>query len=139
MIARKSSGIGASTCMTSPVTGCGKEILRAWSIWRGAGEERPRVPFGEEHIHRGPRFMRVLQEEVPSLNSEKTTRGFIEQHGDAICSGVLGRLFAMQKRPWSDPQQAADERMNYENAKSELRMRFEVPPGGRFIDTSQVL
>ena len=103
------------------------------------GEERPRVPFGEEHIHRGPRFMRVLQEEVPSLNSEKTTRGFIEQHGDAICSGVLGRLFAMQKRPWSDPQQAADERMNYENAKSELRMRFEVPPGGRFIDTSQVL
>ena len=45
----------------------------------------------------------------------------------------------MQKRPWSDPQQAADERMNYENAKSELRMSFEVPAGGRFIDTSEVL
>ena len=43
MIARKSSGIGASNSMRSPVTGCGNEMRRAWSIWRGAGEERPRL------------------------------------------------------------------------------------------------
>ena len=103
------------------------------------GETPPSATLAEMHIHLAPVFARVVQEEIPALNSERVPRGFIERHGDAICSGVLSRLFAMQKRPWSDPQQAADERMNYENAKSELRMSFEVPAGGRFIDTSVVL
>ena len=101
--------------------------------------EAPNVPLAEAHIHRAPRIMRVLQEEVPALNSEQAPHGFIEQYGDAICAGVLGRLFSMTGRAWSDPQQAADERIRYENLKSEERMRRETPPGGRFIDTSQVL
>lgn len=45
----------------------------------------------------------------------------------------------MTGRAWSDPQVAALERVSYENAKSEERMRRETPPGGRFIDTSMVL
>ena len=102
-------------------------------------EELPCVPLAEAHIHAAPRIMRVVQEEVPALNSEETPPGFIEQHGEAICSGVLARLCSMLNRPWSDAQVAAIERTNYENAKSEERMRRETPPGGRFIDTSQVL
>ena len=102
-------------------------------------EELPRAPLAEAHIHAAPRIMRVVQEEVPALNSEETPPGFIEQHGEAICSGVMARLCSMLNRPWSDAQVAAIERTNYENAKSEERMRRETPPGGRFIDTSQVL
>ena len=97
------------------------------------------VPPAEAHIHTRPVRMRVVQEEVPSMNSEKAPRGFIELHGEAICSGVMARLCSMTGRSWSDPQVAAFERVNYENAKSEERMRRETPPGGRFIDTSQVL
>lgn len=103
------------------------------------GETPPSIPLAERHIHLAPVFVRVVQEEIPSLNSEKVPRGMIELHGDAICSGVLARLFAMTGRAWSDPQQAAMERANYEGAKSELRMKHETPPGGRFIDTSQIL
>jgi len=103
------------------------------------GEQPPSVPLAERHIHAAPVFARAVQEEVPALNSEKVPRFFIALHGEAICSGVLARLFAMTGRAWSDPQQAAIERANYEGAKSELRMRRETPPGGRFIDTSQVL
>ena len=102
-------------------------------------EELPRAPLAEAHIHAAPRIMRVVQEEVPALNSEETPLGFIEQHGEAICSGVLARLCSMLNRPWSDAQVAAIERTHYENAKGEERMRRETPPGGRFIDTSQVL
>ena len=39
----------------------------------------------------------------------------------------------------SDPQQAADERIRYDNFKSEARMLRETPPDGRVIDTSEVL
>lgn len=101
--------------------------------------DAPAVPPQEAHIHMGPPLVRVLQEEIPSLNSERVPRGFIDLHGEAICSGVLARLCAMSGRSWSDPQVAALERANYENAKSETRMRIETPPGGRFIDTSHVL
>ena len=76
---------------------------------------------------------------MPSLESEHAPNGFVAAHGEAICSGVLARLCSMTGRPWSDPQVAALERVSYENAKSELRMRHETPPGGRFVDTSMVL
>lgn len=110
-------------------------------VLRSCWVERPQpsVPPAEAHIHMRPRVMRVRQEEMPSLNSERVPHGFIEQYGDAICSGVLSRLCAMSGRSWSDANLAALERINYENAKSEARMRRETPPGGRFIDTSQVL
>ncbi|MGN0845628.1 MAG: hypothetical protein ACI4QT_10480 [Kiritimatiellia bacterium] len=101
--------------------------------------ETPAVPLAEEHIHAAPRVLRVLQEEVPSMNSEKAPRGFIEKYGEAICSGVMFRLCSMSGRSWSDANIAALERINYENAKSEERMRRETPPGGRFIDTRYVL
>lgn len=101
--------------------------------------ETPSVPPAEAHVHGMPRRLRVVQEEVPSLTSEKAPRGFIEKHGEAICSGVMFRLCSMSGRSWSDANVAALERVNYENAKSEERMRRETPPGGRFVDTSHVL
>ena len=103
------------------------------------GETPPSVPLAERHIHLAPVRVHAVQEEIPALNSEKAPRGFNAIHGEAICSGVLARLFAMTGRAWSDPQQAAEERINYENATSELRMKHETPAGGRFIDTSMVL
>lgn len=83
-------------------------------------------------------FFAVVVEELP-LFSEKLPRWFLQKHGDAICSGVLGRLFAMQNRQWSDPQQAADARVRYDNFKSEERMRHEIAPDARPIDMSEVL
>lgn len=85
------------------------------------------------------RRMRVVQEEVPSIGSEKAPPGFVASHGEAICSGVMARLCSMTGRAWTDAQVAAQEMVRYENAKSEARMRRETPPGGRFIDTSMVL
>jgi len=85
------------------------------------------------------RTMRVIQEEVPLIGSEKAPVGFVPLHGEAICSGVLARLCSMTGRAWTDAQVAAQELVRYENAKSELRMRRETPPGGRVIDTSMVL
>ena len=85
------------------------------------------------------RTMRVIQEEVPLIGSEKAPVGFVALHGEAICSGVLARLCSMTGRAWTDAQVAAQELVRYENAKSELRMRRETPPGGRVIDTSMVL
>lgn len=101
--------------------------------------ETPSVPLAEAHVHCEPRRLLVVQEEIPGLNSEKAPRGFVERHGEAICSGVMFRLCSMTGRAWSDANVAALERVNYENAKSEERMRRETPPGGRFVDTSQVL
>ena len=45
----------------------------------------------------------------------------------------------MQNRQWSDPQQAADARVRYDNFKSEERMRHEIAPDARPIDMSEVL
>lgn len=124
-------GVDYSTHGASPV------VLALRPFW--IESHQPSVPPAEAHVHVRPRVMRVLQEEIPSLNSEKAPRGFIEQYGDAICSGVMSRLCAMSGRSWSDANLSALERISYENAKSEARMRRETPPGGRFIDTSQVL
>ena len=73
------------------------------------------------------------------LFSEMLPRAFLQKHGDALCSGTLGRLFAMSGKPWSDPQQALDERIRYDNAKSEERMKRETPPDARPVDTSDLL
>jgi len=56
---------------------------------------------------------------MPAMSSEKAPRWLIERHGDAICSGVLARLYAMANRPWSDPQAAATESARYESFISE--------------------
>lgn len=90
-------------------------------------------------MHRGMRRMRIRATEYPKMNSEIAPAWFIAKHGDAIVSGVLSRLCAMSGRPWANQQIAGDERIRYENAKSEARMFEEVPQGGRFIDTSMVL
>ena len=94
----------------------------------------------EPSEHKAPAspFVAVVVEHLP-LFFENLPREFLQSHGDAICSGVMARLCSMSGRPWSDPQVAALERTNYENAKSELRMSRETPLDGQFIDTSMVL
>ena len=83
-------------------------------------------------------FTATVVEHLP-LCFERLPRDFLNAHGDAICSGVLMKLFSMTGNAWSDLQQAAQERVNYENAKSELRMRRETSADGRTIDMSEVL
>lgn len=83
-------------------------------------------------------FFAVVVEHL-SLFSEKLPKPLLQKHGDAICSGVLARLFAMTGKPWTDAQQAIDERTRYDNFKSEERMRREISPDGRAIDMSEVL
>lgn len=97
------------------------------------------VPAGEEAAHRAQRVLRVVQEEIPSIGSERAPRWLVELHGEAVCSGVMARLCSMTGRAWSDAAVAAMELARYENAKSEERMRRETPPGGRFLDMSRVL
>lgn len=77
--------------------------------------------------------------EIPRLEDERCPRWFIGKHGDAIQNGVLARLCAMTGRAWTDASVAADARVRYENAKSELRMRYEMPQGGNVIDTRGLL
>jgi hypothetical protein len=61
--------------------------------------------------------------ESPFLGTERAPAMFVRQYGDAIVSGVLWKLMAMQGKPWSDPQQAAMCAVEYENALTENRMR----------------
>lgn len=105
----------------------------------GAHPARHRIHVAEALMHRGMRRMRIRATEYPKMNSEIAPAWFIAKHGDAIVSGVLSRICAMSGRPWANQQIAGDERIRYENAKSEARMFEEVPQGGRFIDTSMVL
>ena len=93
----------------------------------------------EATLMRIPPKLFVKAVEVPGMESEKAPRWFIDRHGDAIVCGVLARLYSMQGRAWSDNAKASEERIRYENAKSETRMFKEVPDGGHFIDTSEVL
>lgn len=97
------------------------------------------VPPTEEYLYSIPKAVRVCATEYPKMNSELAPSWFVEKHGDAVCSGVMARLCSMQGRPWTDIQTASDERIRYENYKSEARMFKEVPAGGQFIDTSMVL
>ncbi|MBO7688626.1 MAG: hypothetical protein J6V72_19770 [Kiritimatiellae bacterium] len=90
------------------------------------------------HCHGPSPFSAVVVEHLPPF-SERLPKWFLSLHGDAICSGVLARMYSMTGKTWSDPQQAMQERVNYENAKSELRMKREMPLDGRAIDTSEVL
>jgi len=92
----------------------------------------PEDPEARAHIS-------VLAVEYPSMGSEEVPQGFVDAYGDAIASGVMARLCSMANKPWSDMQVAAAEQVRYQNAKSEARMRREVPPDGRIIDTSEIL
>lgn len=96
----------------------------------GAAAEDPDAP---------PPRMEVRSVETPRLETERVPPWFVNRHGDAIVSGALARLCSMQGRPWADAQTAADERVRYENFKSEARMRREFPECGRAIDMSEVL
>lgn len=61
--------------------------------------------------------------EVPRLGEERAPAMVIRKYGDAIVSGALMQLMRMTGKAWSDPQQAALEAVNYENALTENRMR----------------
>lgn len=66
---------------------------------------------------------------VPGLNCEDLPEPFLDRHGAAIVSGALARLFAMQNRPWSDPAQAAGEKLAFERAANEAAY-FALGPRG---------
>ncbi len=77
--------------------------------------------------------------ELPRLESERCPYWFINKHGDAIQNGVLSRLCAMTGRAWTDASIASSSLIRYENAKSEMRMKYEMPHSGNVIDTRGLL
>ena len=106
-------------------------------IPEGEHPARRRIYAAEERIvHRHPRMLRIKATEIPKIGSELAPQWFIDKHGDSVVSGVLARLCAMTGRAWSDAQVAGDERIRYENAKSEARMFNEVLPGPICVDAS---
>jgi len=52
----------------------------------------------------------------PMTGCEDYPDDFIQRWGYGIISGTLARLFAMSKKPWSDPAQSALESAIYQNA-----------------------
>lgn len=69
-------------------------------------------------------FVTVEQVEVPRMGSERAPRDFISRYGDAIVSGTLMRLMQMTGKAWSDPQQAQNEAINYENFLTKARFAY---------------
>lgn len=61
--------------------------------------------------------------EFPVFGSEHPPFGFIRNHGDSVCSGVLARLMSMQGKAWADANEAVIEQRKYENALNEERFR----------------
>lgn len=69
------------------------------------------VPNGGED-----EYILVTVDELPSLESDKAPKWFIQKHGHSVCDGVMARLAIMANKPWSDPQAAQQYRLSYENA-----------------------
>lgn len=61
-------------------------------------------------------YIVVTADELPSLESDRVPRWFVQKHGNSICDGVMARLTLMANKPWSDPQSATQYRLSYENA-----------------------
>lgn len=108
--------------------------------------DRRFVPVDIHHGHpidrdiaRQSNIIHVVAVEIPHMESEKAPRWFIDKHGDAIVYGVLARLYMTQGVSYTDNVRGPQMAGLYEDAKSEARMREEVPVGGNFIDTSQLL
>jgi hypothetical protein len=66
----------------------------------------------------------IVQVEVPKMGAERASREFISRYGEYIVSGTLMRLMRMTGKAWSDPQQAQDEAINYENGLNKARLAY---------------
>lgn len=66
----------------------------------------------------------IIQVEVPKMGAERAPREFISRYGEYIVSGTLMRLMRMTGKAWSDPQQAQDEAINYENGLNKARLAY---------------
>lgn len=65
----------------------------------------------------------IYSVEIPKIGEEKAPSWFYHKYSDAIISGALSNLFAMQGRPWSDPVQSQKELIKYSNHLSTSRAR----------------
>ena len=81
--------------------------------------------------------------EIPSLSSEDAPKWLINEYGDALCSGVLGRLYSMTNKAWSDPQMAVIEGQRYEAVVNQVCAQLYSVDGsgklGSVYDTSDLI
>lgn len=81
--------------------------------------------------------------EVPGLSSEDAPKWLIDKYGDALCSGVLGRLYSMSGKAWSDPQMAVIEGQRYEAVVNQVCAQLYSIDGsgklGSVYDTSDLI
>ena len=114
----------------------GSHILRSSReyCYRGGMVEIPRLRDG---------CVEVLWIEIPSLSSENAPKWLIDKYGDALCSGVLGRLYSMTGKAWSDPQMAVIEGQRYEAVVNQVCAQLYSVDGsgklGSVYDTSDLI
>lgn len=81
--------------------------------------------------------------EIPALSSENAPKWLIDKYGDALCSGVLTRLYSMTGKAWSDPQMAAIEGQRYEAVVNQVCAQlYSVDDSGKLgsvYDTSDLI
>lgn len=94
--------------------------------------------FGIPHLH-------IICVEVPKSGSETAPSWFIEKFSEAIVSGTLYKLMSMSGKAWTDPAQAAVEKVTYDNFMNEARVnyvngsQFGTSDAGRGVDTRVII
>lgn len=71
----------------------------------------------------GSRKIRVEFVEMPLQGSESAPRWFLDTYGDAIVSGALAEIHAMQNMPWYRPEMAIAEGRAFQDAIGTAKMR----------------
>lgn len=100
---------------------CDEHRLRLGIDYQVVGKGTPIVKLERRYFGSD---IRVVTIEVPGINEENVPRWFLKRYGDALVSGVLGRLMSITGKAWSDPNMAIIYWREYENAKNEARNRF---------------
>jgi hypothetical protein len=119
-------------CPIFPVTpDCEVVSISSVSVNGHRLEEGRRYRVTSCHIEFNPRHLwvdececEIVQVEVPKMGAERAPREFISRYGEYIVSGTLMRLMRMTGKAWSDPQQAQDEAINYENGLNKARLAY---------------
>ncbi len=115
-------------------------ILNVVGVWRG--ETRHPMTGGRDYsiVTGSPVTLHLpsapIQEEqdegvlievevalVPTRGSEDVPMWFADRYSDALISGAMFRLLAMEGRPWSDKAQAAMESIAWQNALSSASVK----------------
>ena len=119
---------GMIDCVTRVVYWRGRFVhdVKSWSVFG----DPPTVSLANCHDeflfsgeHGSKFWLWIETTEVPALGDDRVPKTFLHRYGDAIVNGTLARLLSMTNKMWSDPEQARQNGIAYENAVADARMR----------------